>query len=234
MIKISELQYNIQVPLHDNFYTMPPFDKKLKEYELITTIGKTRDYSQQCDIYTIRLNKITNGYRNDIVAGYLYFSVDELKKSSSFYGVKIRSSYRGKGILNYLVSRWIEICLYNGIENLCTISRQRKPILLYSLKKMSFELKDLSLYGQGHDVYICKDKIKGGKVLFFENRKEGEEFAKSTINKETSHIIIPERSDRYEELAKLILENPYFAEDIDKAERISKETIKDFPDRIRL
>ena len=142
-------------------------------------------------IYIIRLNKISHGNRKDLVVGYLYFSIDELKKSSSFYGVKTRSSYRGKGILNYLVSRWIEICLNNGIENLCTISKQRKPILLYSLKKMSFELKDLNLYNQGHNVYICRDKMRGNKVLFFDSSEDSKSFAESTINKETPHIIIP-------------------------------------------
>ena len=166
--------------------------------------------------------------------GYLYFSYDELKKSSAFFGAQTRSSYRGKGILKYLVSRWIEICLNNDIENLCTISKQRKPILLYSLKQMSFELEDLNLYNQGHNVYICRDKIGGDKVLLFDSREDSELFASSTINKKTPHIIIPEMSDRYEFLARLLLENPYFAEDLDMADKISKETVESFPDRIRL
>lgn len=240
MIKLSELQYNVQVPLQEKVYNMPSLANNSKnsgvsfpDYELITTIEKTRDFSRQVDFYFIKFNRIGHGNRNDRVVGYLYFTYDESKKSSAFYGAKTRSSYRGKGILNYLISRWIEICLCNGVEDLYTTSKQRKPIFIYSLEKMSFEIKDLSLYDQGHNVYICRDVITNQKVLCFDNKEDGELFASSTINKETPHIIIPEMSDRYEFLARLLLENPYYAEDLDIADKISRETVESFPDRIR-
>ena len=243
MIKLSELPHGIQVPLHNKTYEMPrhqiqkPYkhslDGKWPDYQLMTTIERTGDISQNLDIYVIRLLRLKSGNQKDVVVGYLYFSYNEVKKESLFYGLKVRDSFRNKGISNYLIARWTEICINNDIENLYTISKQRKPILIYSLKKISFELKDTSLYNQGHNIIVCKNIFNNKKGFYFENGKDREAFVTSTINKETPHFIIPIMSDKYEQIATLLLENPYFAQDLDMISCFSDETIETFPDTIR-
>lgn len=241
MIKLTEMPYNVAIPLHDEVYNMPALEPRKNymhsedgswpDYQLRTVIVKTRDVN--IDKYDIKLLRLPRGNRNPLVVGNMYFNYDPNKKESAFYGVIVKSSLRGKGISNYLISRWIEICLQNGVESLCTIDKQRKPILLYSLKKMSFELKDTSLYEQGHNIVICKDGISGKKVFYFENDLDEEIFSSSAINKETPHIIISKISDRYSVIDKVVLSEPYSALDLSVAEGISKVTIESFPDRIR-
>lgn len=243
MLKLSDLLYSVEIPLQTTVYQMPPFETRKNyknspdgswpDYELITTIERTRDISQGIDLYFIRLVRIKGGNKKNQVVGYLYFSYDEIEKKSAFYGVKVRSSFRNRGISKFLIARWIETTINNDVEKLYTISRQRKPIFIYSLKQLSFELEDPSLYYQGHDIIICKDSTNDKKVLFFENAEEGEAFAKGTINKETPHIIIQSLSDKYEELARVLLENPYFAKNIEIAYQDSMETIETFPAKIR-
>ncbi|MBQ9319105.1 MAG: hypothetical protein IJR82_05685 [Bacilli bacterium] len=243
MIKLSELQYGIEIPLHDKVYEMSrqqpnkPYrhslDGKWPDYQLMTTIEKTRDKEQNLDIYVIRLLRLKNGNQKDEIVGFLYFSYDKTEKKSAFYGIKVRDSFRNKGISNYFIARWADICIQNDVENLYTISKQRKPILIYSLKKISFELEDTSLYNQGHNIVVCKNVFNNKKGLYFENDNDRQAFASSTINKETPHFIIPKLSDKYEQLATLLLENPYFAQDLNLISNFSEETIETFPDTIR-
>lgn len=243
MIKLSELQYGIQVPLHDNVYTMTrqqinkPYrhslDGKWPDYQLMTIIEKTRDIEQNLDLYFIKLYRLKSSNQKDEIVGFLYFSWNKEEKKSAFYGIKVRDSFRNKGISNYLIARWADICIQNDVENLYTISKQRKPILIYSLKKISFELEDTNLYNQGHNVVMCKNVFNNKKGLYFENDDDRQAFASSTINKETPHFIIPKLSDKYEQLATLLLENPYFAQDLNLISHFSEETIEIFPDTIR-
>ena len=239
MIRFTEIPYNIEIPLHTTAYSMPVLYDMKKEvypedvcldYQLMTCIVKTRDVD--VDKYDIRLIRLSKGNRKPLVVGNMYFSCDLDKKESYFYGVMVRSSYRNKGISNYLISRWIEICLQNGIENLYTIRKQRKPILLYSLKKLSFELEDQSLYNQGHNIIVCKDNTTGEKVFYFEDKLDEEVFISSAIYMRTPHKIIPEISSGYSVLDRIILSEPYIAQDLVVANKSSEEIIESFPNRI--
>lgn len=239
MKRFTEIPYNIEIPLHTMTYSMPVLSDTKKgvyleetcsDYQLMTFIVKTRDVD--IDKYDIRLIRLSRGNRKPLVVGNMYFSCDLDKKESYFYGVMVRSSYRNKGISNYLISRWIEICLQNDIENLYTIRKQRKPILLYSLKKLSFELEDQSLYNQGHNIIVCKDNTTGEKAFYFEDGLDEDIFTSSTINIETPHKIIPEIDSRYSVLDEVVLGHSYFAQDLDIADTLSKETIGSFPERI--
>ena len=154
-------------------------------------------------------------------------------KKSSFVGVKTDKRIRNGGFSNYLISKWIEICLANDIEDLCTTQGQRKPVPIYSLKKMTFELGDTSLYGAGHNIYICKNMYTGQKALYFENREDRLAFESSKINKETPHLILQSMAQEFEKITSVVLENPYFVQNLDKASNLSIETIEAFPDKLR-
>lgn len=246
MLKLSTLPYGIQIPLDDKKYQMTnlnSFDLQNKcrktedgswpDYILSTTIERTRDIENGMDLYFIRLIRENIYKTKKPVFGYMFFSYDEKESKSVFYGGKTASRVRNKGILNYLLSRWIEVCVANSIENLYTISKQRKPILIYSLKKLSFELNDKKLYETGHNIIICKNVFNGEKALYFENLEDRCLFEKSTINRETKHLIIPDMRSNFERITSIVLEKPYFIQDLDVATRISSETIETFPVRIR-
>ena len=56
MLKLSDLLYSVEIPLQTTVYQMPPFETRKNyknspdgswpDYELITTIERTRDISQ--------------------------------------------------------------------------------------------------------------------------------------------------------------------------------------------
>ncbi len=240
MIKLSELPYGVEIPIDGIIYQIPVFESRpiyrnssdgsWPDYQLLTVIIKSRDGNT--DKYNIKLIRLKMGNNKNVEIGDIYFTYDKERKSSAFYGVRVRSSFRNRGISNYMISRWIEVCMQNDIEKFYTIDRQRKPILIYQLKKISFELEDTSLYNNGHNIIVCKDNISGQKVFFFENDDDRETFANSTINNETHHIIIPEITDEYSPVDRMVLENPYFAMDLDYANQFSKETIAGFQDRL--
>ena len=163
----------------------------------------------------------------------MYFTHELGSKQASFIGVKTDNRIRKSGFSSYLISKWIELCLANDIEDLCTTQGQRKPIPIYSLKKLTFELGDKKLYGEGHNIYICKHMKTGQKALYFENYDDRRAFEDSKINKETPHLILPRMVPAFEQITPVVLENPYFVQDIDEAANLSAENIELFPDKIR-
>ena len=244
MIKLSELPYNVEVPLDTRDLTMPnpnnaqpknkckqTADGEWPDYKLITVVEKTRDIGNSHDVYSIkirRLNKSTHP-----VLAYMYFLYDKEAKKASFVGVRTDQRIRNSGFSSYLISKWIELSLANDVEELCTTHGQRKPVPIYSLKKMTFELGDKSLYETGHNIYICRHMKTGQKALYFENRDDRLAFEESKINKETPHLILPSMVPAFEQITPILLENPYFAQDIGAASKMSIETVETFPDKIR-
>lgn len=244
MIKLRELPYGIEIPLDDKNLTMPnpnnqnpknkckyTIDGKWPDYQLITLIEKTRDTSNNHDVYSIKIRRLNKSVH--LVLAYIYFLYDEKAKKSSFIGVKTDHRIRNSGFSNYLISKWIDLCLANDVEELCTTQGQRKPVPIYSLKKMTFELEDKSLYEKGHNIYICKHMKTGQKALYFEDREDRLTFESSKINKETPHLILPSMVPAFEQITPVILENPYFVQNLDKASNLSAETIEVFPDKLR-
>lgn len=244
MIKLSELPYGIEVPLDKRKLIMPnpnnenpknkckdTADGKWPDYQLLTLIEKTRDKHKNCDVYFIKIRRLNKSVHP--VLAYMYFLYELETKKSSFVGVKTDKRIRNGGFSNYLISKWIEICLANDIEDLCTTQGQRKPVPIYSLKKMTFELGDTSLYGAGHNIYICKNMYTGQKALYFENREDRLAFESSKINKETPHLILQSMAQEFEKITSVVLENPYFVQNLDKASNLSIETIEAFPDKLR-
>ena len=72
--------------------------------------------------------------------GYIYFYLNRELKMSKFIGLYIKPEFRGKGLASLLLASWIQFCLNYNFEILSTIKHQRKPFLLYLLKKYQFEI----------------------------------------------------------------------------------------------
>jgi len=91
----------------------------------------TREYNcYQIDCYLIKSNGDSK------LLGYTYFRISPNGDFSSYIGTYVNSDFRRCGIGNMLISEWIKFCFNNGMEDLRTIRRQRKPMVLYLLKKL--------------------------------------------------------------------------------------------------
>ena len=73
MINLSHLKYGVQLPLEDTIYVMKrPKSTMTKahrdgnvlpDYQLLTTIEKTRDYKQEIDKYFIKSSLFSSKFR---------------------------------------------------------------------------------------------------------------------------------------------------------------------------
>lgn len=122
--------------------------------------------------------------------GYIYFNLDFDRRSSGYIGTMVYDKYRGMGISTLLTSAWIQICFDNGIENLYTFANQRKPFLLYVLKKFAFEPSIITAYSDVPKVYILKRENDLSKICFFQNAELGKKFSLSSIFREDSYILM--------------------------------------------
>lgn len=101
--------------------------------------------------------------------GYIYFYLDSASKTSSYIGTYVKPEYRSLGLASLLTAYWIKICLDEGYDFLTTNKTQRKPYLLYILKKVHFEIDDPERYRLSkHTIHICKDG-EGQRFLLFKS-----------------------------------------------------------------
>lgn len=232
MVNLTELQNKssvlidevIQIPRPN---TTDKYGRTLPDLKFVPIIERVNNR------YHIKLIKFVNDLNHKQICGYMYFTYDADEKISEFFGVKVEKKFRNLGMADYLISLWIDVCLGNGVETLCTIDKQRKPILLYSLKKYSFEIKDPDSYCNGNGVLICDKLDRGIKSLCFPDDISERDFKCSSINRETSHSIISMISDDYIPVDIILLNTPYYAQDLGQAGNISKRKIKSFPARLR-
>ena len=124
--------------------------------------------------------------------GYIYFHLNPKTKSSSFVGVKVEEEFRNLNIASFLVASWIDLCFNNGYDFLGANQKQRKPFLLYLLKRYGFEVLDKSLYETRPDVIaICRDfEAPKKKLLLFKDEKHKTAFSKTNIFKEDNYHIV--------------------------------------------
>lgn len=123
---------------------------------------------KNCDQYFIKI------YRTDLSGshsrenmGYIYFYLDSASKTSSYIGTYVKPEYRSLGLASLLTAYWIKMCLDEGYDFLTTNKTQRKPYLLYILKKVFFEIDDPERYRLSkHTIHICKDG-EGQRFLLF-------------------------------------------------------------------
>ena len=127
-------------------------------------------------------------YRNDLSGifsqenmGYIYFYLDKTSKTSSYIGTYVKPEYRSIGLASLLTAYWIKICLEDGYEFLTTNKTQRKPYLLYILKKCSFEIDNPEQYDLSkYTIHICKDN-HNQRVLLFKSDKFARSFQSGKI-----------------------------------------------------
>lgn len=157
--------------------------------------------------------------------GYLYFYLNTKSSNSEFIGVGVNEDYRNSGIASLLISSWIQLCLNDGIDDLMTISRQRKPFLLYLLKKYDFELMDINNYQTStRVVHICRSKASFDKCIMFPNKSEEKKFRNSNIMKTDNYEIISSPSNDIEIIDTVVLSVPYIVQDNEKAYQKSLQT----------
>lgn len=151
---------------------------------------------------------------NLINQGYLYFYIDFNKLQSELIGVGIEPEYRNYGLASLLISSWIKLCIEQGINNLQTISKQRKPFLLYLLKKYRFELENTEIYEtSSRMVYICRENGSNDKLIMFKDEREKRLFNNSNIMKTDNYRIIDTLTADIEIVDKVVLYFPYFLQD---------------------
>ncbi len=122
------------------------------------SLEKTFFTHRNVDQYFVKI------YRTDTASnchhenmGYIYFYLDPETRTSSYIGTYVKPEYRSLGLASLLTSYWIKICLDEGYDFLTTNKAQRKPYLLYILKKSFFEIDDTEKYDQSkHTIHICQ------------------------------------------------------------------------------
>ena len=121
----------------------------------------------------------------------MYFYLDYENKTSDFIGIKVHEQYRNLNISSLLISIWIDLCLNNGIDFLGSNKKQRKPFLIFLLKKFGFEIFDKNLYRTSKDVIsICRKGDDRSKLLLFRDAKHERDFRESKIYHEDNYKIL--------------------------------------------
>lgn len=201
-----------------------PYKKSFIVKDDLSLLGKSQTISISkylCgdiyDRYYLRVNTKDDN-NNPLDQGYLYFYLDFEERKSEFIGVKISQEYRNCGLASLLISVWIQFCLDEGFLNLQTISKQRKPFVLYLLKKYEFELRNLTTYRTStRTVHICKKENEDRKCIMFENKQEENRFRNSNIMKTDNYRIIGKEEQNISILDSVVLYTPYFLQDQEKA-----------------
>lgn len=158
--------------------------------------------------------KLLEDDNNLVNQGYLYFYIDFDELQSDLIGVGIEPKYRNCGLASLLISSWVQLCLEQGINNLQTIPKQRKPFLLYLLKKYTFELQNTKNYETSpKTVYICKGNNINDKLIMFKDEREKKLFRNSNIMKTDNYRIIEALTDEIQIVDKVVLYSPYFLQD---------------------
>lgn len=168
------------------------------------------------DRYYLKLNTITDD--KIINQGYLYFYLHPETLSSEFIGVAVNPEYRDLGVASILISSWIQFCLDQEYENLMAYKKQRKPFILYLLKKYFFVAEDVSDYEfYRRLVYICRIKDSNCKGLIFLNKQEEIRFQNSHIMDNDNYRIVDSKNDEFQLLDSVLLSTPYLLKDNEKA-----------------
>ena len=132
----------------------------------------------------------------EILQGYIYANVVKLSKTSEFIGMKVDYHFRNQNIGSLLISLWIDFCYNNGYDFLKTTNKQRKPFLLYLLKKYGFEVYDTNLYETRNDVIsICQNPDSNDKLLLFKDPKHEKVFRTSKAFKNDNYQIADSQED---------------------------------------
>ncbi len=159
--------------------------------------------------------------------GYIYFYLNRELKMSKFIGLYIKPEFRGKGLASLLLASWIQFCLNYNFEILSTIKHQRKPFLLYLLKKYQFEIMLPERYQTSNKtIQICKKEEDTTKYLLFKDYNYQELFKKSHIIYDDNYVILSKKEEDINILDQVLISTPYYLQDIDKAYQKSLSILK--------
>ena len=165
--------------------------------------------------------------KEETAVGDLYFYMNLKEKETKFIGLFINENFRNQGYAEFLLSIWISFCLNSGIQFIKTIDRQRKPFLLYLLKKFTFDCMDRTLYQtERKRVDICKKEEDITKYLHFSDSNQESGFRNSNILKEDNYVLLSDNEFEKEEIEKLdsvFLLKPYLLQEKEKAYQKAKK-----------
>jgi GNAT superfamily N-acetyltransferase len=208
------------------------YNKKALLYENLAQqvfIEKTFFEQLGVDQYFIKMF-IKSNRGNLINLGYLYFCLDFEENISYFIGMYIQPKFRNNGLSTLLISIWLQLCLENGFCNFQTIINQRKPFIVYSLKRYGFDLKDLNQYESSkHRIYICENSINpedANKYLLFENDEQRGEFITSTIAEADNYRVFETLPLGFTVLDTILLKQLYTLQDENKAYNLSLRKLR--------
>lgn len=204
-----------------DYQTPVSYDESLKYNgkKQFITLRKSKQLNTKNDYYYLDLYYEKNPL--EIARqGYIYFYVDFDTKESMFVGVYVKPEFRNLGLASLLVSSWIQICLNNNIDFLKTIKKQRKPFMIYLLKRFGFEIRNPEVYDTDNRVVcICQKEEDYAKYLYFRDEYEKRSFEGSNIMREDNYSILDELGTDTNVLDQVILRKSLSASD-------SNETFK--------
>ncbi len=201
MSVLNNIPYKENIILNNNL--------KYHDFHQQITLTKYFCNSDLNDRYYLRLNINNNGEL--INQGYLYFYLDSKSLDSKFIGIGVNPEYRNSGVASLLIANWIQFCFDEGFFNLQTIRKQRKPFLLYLLKKFCFDLNNLNkYYTSSKTVHICRKEGSSNKYLIFANKHEEERFSRSNVMKKDNYKIINSTDENINILDSVVLYEPYY------------------------
>lgn len=183
MSKIEELEPGSGFVYGDNFVS--------GDYNQALFLRHSKIDASQKPKYFITVCSRING--KIVQQGYIYFYLDYQTRTSDFISVIVKPEYRNLNIGSFLVASWIDLCMNNGYNILGSNQEQRKPFLLYMLKKYGFEILDISLYDTRPDIvsiYRSSDELNNGKFLLFKSPEHERLFRHSSINSSDNYCII--------------------------------------------
>lgn len=180
-------------------------------------LKKTHSKAENKDYYFLNLYTITpNGEM--LCQGYMYFGLNVPKNQAKFIGVYVRPEYRSQGYASLLIAEWIKLCLDSDIYDLKVNKKQRKPFILYLLKKYEFELANINEYNTSpYVIHICRDLSSNFKYLLFDSEKQKEGFSNGKIMRYDDYHIIEQLTDGIEEVDKVLLSRPHILTDENQA-----------------
>ena len=169
------------------------------------------------DQYFIKLYR-RKGLNNFECLGYIYFYLDLVTKKSTYIGLYIKPEYRNQGFASLLMAYYIDLMFSNEYLDLKTNLKQRKPFLLYLLKKYSFDLANQEFYESDPNVISLYHNPKDSfKYLLFKNKGQAETFKKGKIMEEDNYQILDTERTDFDFLDKVILSTEYGVKDYNEA-----------------
>lgn len=215
-----------------NIFNMP-YNKKFLLNERIES--KEKIYLEKVifpqnnrDQYFIKIYK-TNDKGSYICKGYIYFYLDLLNRESNFIGEFVKPEYRDDGLGQLLISYWVNLCLENGIYNLNTSHKQRKPFIVYLLKKFKFDILNIAQYEISlNTISVCKKDGDKSKYLFFKNPLQAATFKNSKILESDNYLILDSLNENTQVLDQVLLSTEYISQDNEEAYKKSLNLIDKF------